>query len=234
MSVALTPVVTGASAPGRLAQYNLAFQISPIMLVGGIVGTQGQMEPITTYMGSMAGTVDANGNPVGAIFVPLPGATLIAQAIGEYPFPNQQVAANSTIVQPNIISMEMIAPVNQAGGYATKQSALSGMQSTFAKHNAAGGTYTIATPAFVYYALVMTGMTDVTGEDGRQQQIRWQLDFRQPILTAAGAFAAQGATMNQITNGSQMGTPSWSGQTPASPANLPGVTAALAAFGGTL
>jgi hypothetical protein len=233
MNAAPSPIV----APGLIAQYDLAYQIAPIILSGGIVGVQGSYAPITSYMGSLAGQPAANGNPpTGARFVPLPGSTLVAQTIGMYPFANQSIAANATIPQPLTISMKMIAPVNTQGGYGSKLSSFTSLATTLKQHNAAGGAYIIATPAYVYTSLVFLTMTDVTSEEVEQQQILWQLDFIAPILTAAGAAAAlQGTLLNTLTNGNQInGTPAYSGNPSASPANLPGVVAALSTFGGQL
>lgn len=224
------------------SQYDLAFQASPIILVNGIASSvRGKLAPITNYTGGSPKTLDQ----AFARYLPLPGSTLISQSIGSYPFANQFVAANATIQQPLTISLMMIAPVNQPGGYLTKLPTFSALQRSLAQHNASGGTYIVATPAFVYQNLLMVSMTDATPEvslEQKQAQIMYQLDFIQPILTITGAQAAQAALTQAITNGSKInGTPSWSGNTASSPANNPGVTgtlgnviAALSAFGGKL
>lgn len=234
-----------STAIGSRAQFDLAFQIAPIILKGGIASNvQGgllpinQLTPTKTYANAgfaaaaqQAGLIDTD-EPF-ARFVPLPGSTLISQSVGMYPFANQSIAANATIQQPLTISLAMIAPVNQRGGYLTKLHAFSALQAALAKHNASGGTYVIATPAFVYMDVIMTAMTDITpeieAEDAQKQlQIQYQLDFIQPIVTQAQAATAQSALMQKITNGSQInGTPSWSGNTSSSPANQTGVTGAL-------
>lgn len=221
-----------------ISQYDLAFQISPIFLSGGIAAqTQGQLAPITTYTGNIPQNVDES-----IRYVPIPGSTLISQTVGMYPFANQVVAANATIKQPLTLSMLMLAPVNQPGGYQRKLSLFSNLQASLAQHNALGGTYIIATPAYIYYDCLMISMTDSTTEDDNQQQIQWQIDFLQPLLTQAAASAVYGAWLAQVTAGTQIvGTPSWSGNAASSPANLAGqtgalgnVTAALAEFGGTV
>lgn len=230
-----------AAAPGPRAQYDLAFQISPIILKGGIAANvQGELLPISQL------TPANNAEPF-ARYVPLPGSTLISQSVGMYPFANQAVAANATIQQPLTISIAMIAPINQRGGYLTKLHAFTALQAALAKHNASGGTYIIATPAFVYTDVIMTAFTDITpeidAEDAHKQlQIQYQLDFIQPIVTQAGAAAAQSALMQKITNGSKInGAPSWSGNAASSPATQTGVTGSLAntvsaleSFGGTV
>lgn len=236
-----------SNANSNRSQYDLAFQVSPIILNGGIVGSQGSLAPITNYTGDTAsGAPLLSLDNAFAHFVPMPGSTLISQSIGMYPFANQAVAANATIQQPLTISLMMIAPVNRAGGYLKKLSIFSNLQRQLANHNAIGGTYIVATPAFIYNFMLMTAMTDMTPEpslDGEKQvQIIYQLDFIQPILTLTGLAAAQSAVMQKITNGNQfVGPPSPSGNTASSPANLSGVTgalgnvvAAVSSFGGTL
>jgi hypothetical protein len=220
------PNIALMAATAYLNDYDLAFQISPIMLSGGIVSNaQGGLVPLTTYMGNLT---------PGARFIPAPGGTLVSQAIGMYPFANQFVAANATIRQPLTLSMVMICPVNQPGGYLSKLPDFTALQTTLQSHNALGGMYAIATPAFVYNNLLMTAMTDVTTEEDVQKQIQWQLDFIQPIVTGQQAAAALNSLMQKVSGGNQLpATPTWSGNTNASPASLTGVTAALEVFGGS-
>ena len=214
-----------------ITQYDLAFQISPIILVGGITAkAQGGISPITTYTGGPPATPEE----AFASYLPLPGSTLISNAAGMYPFATQQIAANALIQQPLTLSMKMIAPVNQPGGYLAKLGLFSALQSSLEQHNATGGMYIVATPAFVFNDLVMLTMTDIT-DDGQQQQVTWQLDFIKPILTLAGAAAAENNFISKVSGGGQFtGTPGWSGNPQALDGSLSGVTAALATFGGTL
>lgn len=214
-----------------LSQYELAFQTSPIILVNGIVkNTQGGLAPITDYTGGAPSSPEQRF----ATYLPLPGSTLISNAVGMYPFANQQIAANAMIEQPLTLSMRMIAPVNQAGGYLSKLSTFSALQNSLTQHNATGGTYIIATPAFVFNYLVMTNMADITGE-GNQQQIEWQMDFVQPILTLAGAAAAESNFISKVSGGGKFtGPPGWSGNPAALNGTLNGVPAALQNFGGNL
>jgi hypothetical protein len=226
------------------SQYDLAFQVSPIILQGGIVkGAQGALLPITFLTSA---TPPETLDDAFAHYLPLPGSTLISQAVASYPFANQAIAANATIQMPLTISLMMIAPVNKSGGYLTKLSTFSNLQKQLALHNSSGGTYIVATPAYIYNYMLLTAMTDATpevsAEGGKQVQIQYQLDFIQPILTAQGAQAALNGLMQKATNGNKLTQPiGWSGNPSSSPANQPGVTAALAnitaavsAFGGTL
>lgn len=135
-----------------------------------------------------------------ANFVPVSGGTLIDNEIGHYPFANQQVAANSIIAQPLTISMKMICPVRPGSSYATKLATLTALQSLLINHNTSGGTYTVATPGFIYSNCLMTSFKDISGEgDIKQAQYEWQLDFEQPLLTLAQAQAAQNSLMSLIT-----------------------------------
>lgn len=219
-------VGSGASADAYYrGQYDLAFQVSPIILQNGIAdAVQGSLMPITMLTGGSPQTIDE----AFATFLPMPGGTLISQSVGMYPFANQAVAANATIQQPLTLSMVMIAPVNQRGGYLTKLQTFSALQRSLALHNSAGGMYIVATPAYIYQNMLMLTMTDITPDDVKQKQIEWQLDFVQPILTVEGAAAAQSSLMQKITQGGKILAPlSWSGNLSSSPANLPGNVGAL-------
>lgn len=197
--------------------YGLAFQVSPIILVGGIVAnTPGNMMPIIGLTGQLAALAQgaisglASGSAPSlddfyAQYVPIPGATVISNAIGTYPFANQQVAANAIIEQPLAISLQMIAPVKAAGGYLTKLAIFTALRTSLRAHNAAGGTYHVATPSFIFTNCVMTGMQDITsGEGGHQQQIMWQIDFVKPLITQSDAQAAQNSLMSKLTGGQQI------------------------------
>jgi hypothetical protein len=88
------------------------------------------------------------------------------------------------------------------------------LKQTLAKHNAAGGLYTVYAPSYIYQNLVMTAMHDITpgAEGGEARQSTWQFDFEQPLLTEEAAQNAQNSMMSSITNGTSLGTDelSWS------------------------
>ncbi|HXS04802.1 MAG TPA: hypothetical protein VN731_10020 [Rhodanobacter sp.] len=192
---------------GRLA-YDLAFQISPIVLVGGIASSSiGNALPIIALLGQSLGLLQGivssgiNDQDPFARFVPIPGGTLVNNTIGTYPFANQTVAANAVIQQPLNISLQMIAPVKDLGGYYTKLAILTALQGSLQTHSAQGGTFTIATPAYLYTNCLMTAMTDITSGDTRQQQVLFQLDFTQPLITQQSAANALSAFMNKLSGG---------------------------------
>lgn len=145
-------------------------------------------------------------------FEPAAGASLISQEIGHYPFANQAVAANAVIAQPLRISMIMICPARTAGGYAAKQSVMTGLQNSLANHNSLGGTYSVMTMSYIYTNCLLTNLEDVTAGDSNQFQAKWRFDFEQPLLTLQQAQAAQNALMAKLGSGTAInGQPSTSG-----------------------
>jgi hypothetical protein len=193
--------------PAFATVYDLAFQVSPIILVGGIAAnTLGGMLPIIALTGQAVGALQGaisgglSTTDFFARFIPIPGSTLISQQVATYPFANQTTAANATIQQPLNISLRMIAPVKDAAGYLTKLAIWSALQSSLVAHNAAGGLYTIATPSYIYTNCLMLQMTDVTGGGTNQQQIEYRLDFTQPLVTQAQATSTFNSLMGKLSN----------------------------------
>jgi len=204
------------------AAFKLSFQLSPIVLTGGIAAAiPGGMIPIISltqaidFFGGLLSGSDIDLDDFFANFVPLPGSSLIDQQLGKYPFANQAVAANAVIRQPLVISMRMICPARDESGYALKLATMTALQATLAQHNGSGGTYTIATPSYFYTNCVMIGMRDTSNSASMQAQNTYQLDFEQPLLTLQDALAAQNSLLSQITAGTSVGaTPAWSGLSP--------------------
>lgn len=196
------------STVGRFA-FQLAFQASPIILQDGIASLiPGNYLPIIALTetlsivnGLFTGSLPTSLDDLFCQFVPLPGASLVNNQIGMYPFANRQIAANAIIQQPLNVSLLMIAPVKDTGGYVSKIATFTALQWALQQHNNTGGTYTIATPAYVYTDCVMTGMRDATAGDGKQAQVTWQLDFIQPLISQSAAAAAFNGLMGQIANG---------------------------------
>lgn len=204
--------------PAFATIYDLAFQVSPIILVGGIAANSlGGMLPIIALGGQAASALQGalsgglNTDAFFARYVPVPGSTLINQQVATYPFANQATAANSTIQQPLAISLRMIAPVKDTAGYLTKLAIWTSLQNSLVAHNAAGGTYTIATPWFIYTGCLLQAVTDTTGGEGRQQQIMAQWDFVQPLTTQMQAASAFSALMGKLNSGAQVTPPAVAG-----------------------
>ncbi len=220
--------------------YDLAFQISPIILVGGVASSvPGNMIPLLTVMGLgfaqgalSSGNISLSDFPWK--FIPLPSGTLISNTVGEYPFANQAIAGNAVIEQPLTISLQMIAPVKDTGGYLTKLATFTALQGILKKHSAAGGQYHVATPAFLYLNCLLLGLTDITSGD-KQAQIEWQWDFRKPLISISSALNALNSKLSKITSGQQDTSSSWTSPLNApSPGSVPGLSSAVpVALGGT-
>lgn len=213
--------------------FQLTFQISPIILTGGIAKQLGGALPIVALTESAlfgaaaaANTLRSGGisgllnsafasttlDKFFANYKPVPGGKIINNLTALYPFANQSVAANAVIFQPLPISMMMTCPAGDStGGYLGKAIIMQSLQASLTQHIIAGGLFTVITPVFIWPNCVLTGMTDVTGGASAQVQYEWQLDFSQPLVTAQQAQKAQNGLMQTITNGTPItSTPSWS------------------------
>ena len=189
--------------------FKLAFQLSPIILTGGGVTDliTGGMLPIIVLtdgisfaQGILGGSTDLTLDSAFAHFEVLPGSRLIRNTLGEYPYLNQQVAANAIITQPLTVSLRMICPVKSPGSYASKLATMISLKAALDAHIQLGGTFTVATPSYFYTNCVLLDMYDITGGSvGHQVQAVWQLDFRQPLLTENQAAAAQNGLMSRLT-----------------------------------
>jgi hypothetical protein len=219
--------------------WKLSFQLCPIFLTGGIAGSMpGGALPIillTEALNFTGGITEpssiADLDTMFGNFQPLPGSKLIDQQAALYPFANQKVAANAVITEPLTVSLRMDCPVREGAGYFQKLATMTALQATLAQHNAAGGTYTVATPTYFYTNCLLRSLEDISDGATKQAQLSWRWDFIQPLLTQAQAIQAQNNLMSQISNGSQInGQPSYSGLNPtvgssssvASPSVVPG------------
>lgn len=208
------------TSPG-LVQFTVAFQISPIILTGGIAeNVPGGMIPIVSLtnaknydLGLLSTSKSIDLNDYFAQFVVPGGSTLIDDQVATYPFANQQVAANAIIVQPLRVSLVMNVPVRKAGGYADKLQVMTALQASLTQHNLKGGTYTVATPSFLYTDCLLTSLRDISGGESHQAQTTYQWDFVQPLLTAKDAAQAQNSLMSHISSGTKItgDPPSYSG-----------------------
>ena len=202
------------------AIFKLGYELSPILLTNGIASLiPFQMLPIVALteaenfvFGLLNGPSVPSLDQFFAHWKPVGGTTLIDNQIGQYPFANQAVAANAIIAQPLQISMLMYCPVQVAGGYTSKLATLTVLQQTLAQHNAAGGTYTVATPAQIYTNCLLVKVTDVSGGEAKQVQYAWQFDFIQPLVTVNQAAQVYNTLMNAIGGGLPTPQiPTWSG-----------------------
>lgn len=200
-----------------LVAADLAYRCSPIFLTGGIatetIGGVMPMLLLTESLGFansiLTGDIPTSTDDFFAHFFPLPGASLIANSVGAYPFANQTVAANALISEPLNLSMQMICPPRGVGAYVTKMATISALQAALYKHNNMGGMYTIATPGYIYTSMIMTGFRDVTPNPDMLPQSQFQLDFMRPLTQLTEAQQVQSTLMSKLTNGAKTST-SWS------------------------
>lgn len=202
--------------------FKLQFAVSPVILTRGIASLiPGNALPMLSissaiqFTGGLLSPANSiNNEDYFAIWQSLPGGTLISQDLGEYPFANQTVAANATIKKPLTISMVMICPAGNGGGYLSKFATMQSIQQTLEQHNESGGLYTVMTSAFPYVDCCLIEMTDMSTSQTHQQQNAYRLDFRLPLVTQQQADNAQNALMGTI-----------SAQVPASATSGPGLLA---------
>ena len=198
--------------------YDLAFQVSPIILVGGIAANSiGGALPIIALTGQIASFAlsaitsrSLSLNDFYAHYIPVQGGQVINNAVATYPFANQSVAGNAMIEQPLAFSLLMIAPVNQTAGYLTKLALFTSLRTSLQQHINLGGMFSVATPAYIYTNCLLTNMTDVTDPESRQKQTTWQLDFFRPLVTQPQAQAAMSGLMGKLAGGQQVTSPAWS------------------------
>lgn len=219
-------------SPG-LAAWKTAFQLSPIILVNGIANfSPVKMLPLIAVSQAIdfatAGLTGGNISPelddFFLNFEPMGGGTLISQQIAHYPFANLAVAANAPISQPLVFSMKMIAVASQRFGYFEKLAIMTAVAETLRAHNAAGGSYIVATPSFVYTDCLLLALRDISSNATHQPQNTWQLDFEKPLLTVEAAQSTLGGLFSLVTGGMPIpgnpATVAWSGL--ATGANVPG------------
>jgi hypothetical protein len=198
--------------------FTLAFQKSPIILCNGIAtNIPGNMLPIIAIteavnfnLSILSGSNPLNLNAFFANFWPLPGATLIDNDLGEYPFANQTVAANAIINKPLTLSMMMDIPAKLPGGYVSKLVTVTALKAALDLHINQGGTFTVATPAFTYTNGVLKTLRDQSRSDTKQAQNRYQWDFEFPLLTQAQATTALGAILSKVAGGLPTSSTAWS------------------------
>jgi hypothetical protein len=192
--------------PGS-AQYKINFELSPIILTGGIAANfVGGMLPLIAITQSgdfesilSGGAVDLD--DVFANFYPMPGTSLVDNQIGNYPFANMAVAANAIIAQPLVCSLMMRCPCRDAGDYARKTAIMTSLQNTLKAHNTLGGTYTVATPSFTFNNTILKLLSDISGGESLQAQMAWKWDFIKPLVTLQDAYIQYNSMMQSLVNG---------------------------------
>ncbi len=189
--------------------YKLAYEKSPIFLTDGIASfVPGNILPLIAITESvslatsaLAGNIGLNLDDFYATFWPLPGSTLHENQIGNYPFANQQVAANAIITQPLRVSMRMNCTPRLQGAMVSRIMTATALKLALDNHNLSGGTYSVLTPSYLYQGCILTSFKDITSGESKHQQTDWQLDFVQPLLSLSAAESVQNSTMKKFTQG---------------------------------
>ena len=137
--------VSNSALAGRTI-FEIAFQVSPIILQNGIANFMGGYLPIVVLTeglsvvnGLITGNLPSGLDEFFAQFTPLPGANLVRNSVGKYPFANQSVAANAIIREPKTLAMRMIAPARGDGGYLVKLATMTALRLAIEQHTALGG-----------------------------------------------------------------------------------------------
>ncbi|WP_336284219.1 hypothetical protein [Citrobacter arsenatis] len=190
--------------------YELAFEVSPILLVDGIASNiPGGILPIAVITeglsianGLLQGKIGANPS---TRFIPQPGTTLVQQDVAGINFYNQIAAANAVVSKPNRVVMQMLRPVSTASlkGYGNKLMTFTALKMALDMHNQSGGTYTVLTPGFIYAGCLFKSMVDNSGLSGqnKQAQYSWLIEFEQPLLSISELDTRLGNLMSKFEAG---------------------------------
>ncbi|MDR8091089.1 hypothetical protein [Burkholderia gladioli] len=189
------------------------YEVNPILLVGGLLGTSNIPVPIgsllqlsTSGISSLLSVVTGSSaapsiNQIA--FTPNPGTSLYNAQNPTYPTADQRTAANASILLPSQISMTMIFPAQGAGGYEVKSAALAALKTLLEQHQRLGGTFTVVHPAYIYTGCLLNQLVDITSGT-KNPATTWQWVFDRPLTTQTtllGSFV--NSTVQAITNGAQ-------------------------------
>jgi hypothetical protein len=182
--------------------FTAAYEQSPILLQNGIAQfLPGKTLPIIVIT-ELFDFPALRNKTLFAHWKPVPGSSLEEWQIADYPFASLQVAANAVIQQPLKISMLMVCPAQNNGGYIYKQAILTAIKLALDTHISSGGTFTVITPAYTYSNCLLTSVRDVSSLGDKQVQYMYQFDFVQPLISQ-GTFYQKvlGTLMNTFTDG---------------------------------
>ena len=194
-----------------LSMYQLLYQITPIFLNNGIAtNIGGSILPVMALLNPSAynvlfsgGSDTFNMDSYFGIFQPASGGSLVQQQIAEYPFANLSVAANAMVRSPIEVSMIMVTPMKTQYAWAVKNATMTALKSALDTHNNMGGTYTVFTPAYTYYNMVMLGLSDMSNPQIALPQNTWKWDFRKPLIAQQDLVFAENNLYAKITGGVQ-------------------------------
>jgi hypothetical protein len=200
------------------ADFQLSYQVCPIVLIGGIAGTG--VLPIASLLNPgqssqnvqevTSATSDFNVDPtrVSAAldaftfgsFRVLPGGTLMDNENAKYPLATMSVAANAIVTNPLRLAVEMVTPASGDVTFSQRLSIFTSLKNVLDHHIAAGGYFNVATPAFIYTGCLLLNLVDASDvPEGAQTQTRWVWNFEQPLITLRQAEAAVNVAMGKVT-----------------------------------
>lgn len=193
------------------ADFQLSYQVSPIVLIGGIAGT-GVM-PISQLLNPGAGSTSLTTSTGGGAaqssqsdaftfgsFRVLPGGSLMDNDIAKYPLATMAVAANAIITNPLRLSVEMVTPASADVSLSQRLSIFTSLKNVLDNHISAGGYFNVATPAFIYTGCLLLNLVDASDvPDGAQTQTRWVWNFEKPLITLQEAQAVVNNAMSKVT-----------------------------------
>jgi hypothetical protein len=214
-------------ASQTLTSAQLLYQVSPIILTGGIAGNQpGQMQSLMALAAPQNPANQQNAEPLIApqlwgqpspntnlldnsfgVFNVLPGGSLVQQTIPKYPLADMTMAANAIVRDPIQVSLIWDTPMKPMQGvdaWATKLAIMQNLKGMLDQHNNAGGLYIVMTPAYFYINLIMVALTDNSRGGSPLPQNAWRFDFERPqVVTLPDAMGAQSILMRKLTGGLQ-------------------------------
>ena len=183
------------------ANFSYSYEVTPIVLNNGIAANYpNNLLPIVQLTEQLSNSFSNTGKYF-AEYLVMSGGTLEEWQIAEYPFASLTMAANAVIQNPLRISLIMIAPAQNNGGYPLKNSIFTALKSQIDTHILTGGTFTVLTPAYTYTNCLLTNIRDVSTSSDKQVQFLYQWDFTQPLITQQGAQQVLGNLMNKFQNG---------------------------------
>lgn len=226
-----------------IQQYQLAYQVSPLYLTGGVAQNQpNAIQPFLAYVMPGAFTVSGPSLTIGATggttvlynpsaeqtyktsdldnafgaFSVIPGGTLNKNTVAKYPFASSFTAANAIIREPLNLSLIWDTPMRGAGAWDIKLATMTSIKQLFDNHSNLGGTFTVATPSYVYTNLILTGLTDNSRGSSPLPQNAWRFDFEHPLVVQAELQQAYNLSQSllKLSNGLPT-TGALSGITPA-------------------
>jgi hypothetical protein len=162
-------------------------------------------------------------NAYGAFSI-IPGGTLNKNSVAKYPFANQYVAANAIIREPLSLSLIWDTPMRNANAWDVKLATMTSIKNILDMHVNAGGLFTIATPAFIYTNMILSGLTDNSRGNIPLPQNAWRFDFERPLTVQSELLAAYQNTLNLLLSKIAGGLPTTGLRTGITPAIGAGAT----------